>query len=30
MGSRGYVIPFFMKKREEGVLPITHKDKEGF
>ncbi|HAS40584.1 MAG TPA: UDP-N-acetylglucosamine 4,6-dehydratase (inverting) [Microscillaceae bacterium] len=23
MGSRGSVIPFFMKKREEGVLPIT-------
>lgn len=24
MGSRGSVIPFFMKKREEGILPITH------
>lgn len=24
MGSRGSVIPFFMKKKEEGVLPITH------
>lgn len=23
MGSRGSVIPFFMKKRHEGVLPIT-------
>ncbi len=23
MGSRGSVIPFFMSKREEGVLPIT-------
>ena len=23
MGSRGSVIPFFMKKRKEGVLPIT-------
>jgi len=23
MGSNGSVIPFFMKKREEGVLPIT-------
>ena len=23
LGSRGSVIPFFMKKREEGVLPIT-------
>ena len=24
MGSNGSVIPFFMKKREEGVLPITN------
>lgn len=24
MGSNGSVIPFFMKKREEGFLPITH------
>lgn len=24
IGSRGSVIPFFMKKRKEGVLPITH------
>ena len=23
-GSRGSVIPFFLKKRKEGVLPITH------
>ena len=23
MGSRGSVIPFFLKKREEGLLPIT-------
>lgn len=23
MGSRGSVIPFFMKKRKEGVLPLT-------
>jgi FlaA1/EpsC-like NDP-sugar epimerase len=23
MGSNGSVIPFFMKKKEEGVLPIT-------
>ena len=23
LGSRGSVVPFFMKKREEGVLPIT-------
>lgn len=25
MGSRGSVIPFFMDRREEGVLPITHR-----
>lgn len=24
MGSRGSVIPFFIEKRKEGVLPITH------
>lgn len=24
MGSRGSVIPFFMKKKSEGILPITH------
>ena len=30
MGSNGSVIPFFMKKREEGVLPITHKDMTRF
>lgn len=24
VGSRGSVIPFFLKKRKEGVLPITH------
>ena len=24
MGSNGSVIPFFLKKRESGVLPITH------
>lgn len=24
IGSRGSVIPFFLKKRSEGVLPITH------
>jgi len=23
MGSRGSVIPFFMKKRDEGIIPIT-------
>ncbi|EKO3593550.1 UDP-N-acetylglucosamine 4,6-dehydratase (inverting) [Vibrio metschnikovii] len=30
MGSRGSVIPFFMKKREEGVLPITHEQMTRF
>ncbi len=25
MGSRGSVIPFFLKKRREGVLPVTDK-----
>jgi len=30
MGSRGSVIPFFIKKREEGVLPITHKEMTRF
>jgi UDP-N-acetylglucosamine 4,6-dehydratase (inverting) len=30
MGSRGSVIPFFMNKRQEGVLPITHKDMTRF
>ncbi len=24
MGSNGSVVPFFIKKRKEGVLPITH------
>lgn len=24
MGSRGSVIPFFLKKRADGVIPITH------
>ncbi|PWD97678.1 UDP-N-acetylglucosamine 4,6-dehydratase (inverting) [Marinilabilia rubra] len=24
MGSRGSVIPFFMKQREKGIIPITH------
>ena len=24
LGSRGSVVPFFMKKRKDGVLPITH------
>ncbi|WP_373949427.1 UDP-N-acetylglucosamine 4,6-dehydratase (inverting) [Vibrio pomeroyi] len=30
MGSRGSVIPFFMQKKEEGVLPITHEDMTRF
>lgn len=30
MGSRGSVIPFFLKKREEGVLPITHEEMTRF
>lgn len=30
MGSRGSVIPFFLKKRCEGVLPITHRDMTRF
>jgi len=30
MGSRGSVIPFFMNKAKEGVLPITHKDMTRF
>ena len=30
MGSRGSVIPFFMKKRLEGVLPITHEEMTRF
>ena len=30
MGSRGSVIPFFLKRREEGVLPITHQDMTRF
>ncbi len=30
MGSRGSVIPFFMEKRKDGVLPITHKDMSRF
>lgn len=24
MGSRGSVIPFFLQKRHEGILPVTH------
>lgn len=30
MGSRGSVIPFFMKKRDDGVLPITDPDMTRF
>ncbi len=30
MGSRGSVIPFFMSKRDEGVIPITHPEMTRF
>ena len=30
MGSRGSVIPFFMQKKEEGLLPITHEEMTRF
>jgi UDP-N-acetylglucosamine 4,6-dehydratase (inverting) len=30
MGSRGSVIPFFLNKREEGELPITHREMTRF
>ena len=30
MGSRGSVIPFFMNKKKDGVLPITHEDMTRF
>ena len=30
MGSRGSVIPFFMAKAKEGVIPITHMDMTRF
>lgn len=30
MGSRGSVIPFFMSKKSEGVLPITHEEMTRF
>ncbi len=29
-GSRGSVIPFFLKQRESGILPVTHKDMTRF
>ena len=30
MGSRGSVIPFFLEKRKDGELPITHKEMTRF
>ena len=30
MGSRGSVIPFFMNKKNEGILPITHPEMTRF
>lgn len=30
MGSNGSVIPFFLRKRKEGKLPITHQDMTRF
>jgi UDP-N-acetylglucosamine 4,6-dehydratase len=30
MGSRGSVIPFFLKKSREGVLPVTHPEMTRF
>ncbi len=30
MGSRGSVIPFFLEKRTEGILPITHENMTRF
>ncbi len=30
MGSRGSVIPFFLSKRSEGVIPITHPEMTRF
>lgn len=30
MGSRGSVIPYFMKEREKGLIPITHPDMTRF
>lgn len=30
MGSRGSVIPFFLEKKKDGVLPITHPDMTRF
>tara|TARA_B100000686_G_C16754362_1_gene954515 strand:+ start:781 stop:1797 length:1017 start_codon:yes stop_codon:yes gene_type:complete len=30
MGSRGSVIPFFLERKDQGFLPITHKDMTRF
>ena len=30
MGSRGSVIPFFMNKKSDGILPITHPEMTRF
>jgi UDP-N-acetylglucosamine 4,6-dehydratase len=30
VGSRGSVVPFFLRKRKEGILPITHPDMTRF
>lgn len=30
LGSRGSVVPFFLKKRQSGILPITHNDMTRF
>ena len=30
IGSRGSVIPFFLKKRKEGILPVTHPEMTRF
>lgn len=30
MGSRGSVIPFFLNKKKDGLLPITHKEMTRF
>ncbi len=30
IGSRGSVVPFFLEKRKEGILPITHADMTRF
>ena len=30
MGSRGSVIPFFIKKKPEGILPVTHEEMTRF